>query len=148
MAKRLAAQGVAGDLAPNLKMLALAANFCRNAAGTEYRIRVSGRAVNLEGFGFPESGRMAIFDEGLDTLVAPIVPLDSSGTGPLGTLFSIDGDGSWNVNSDYRTCQGTSHPLTVMVWFRYLNSTSEHMCIEGAELPSPTCAALAGLPAC
>jgi hypothetical protein len=124
--------------------------FCRNPAdNTQYRIELTGRSVRIQGFGFPESGRLLTFADTFGAgLSVPLVPHDSASSTPLGELFAVAADGTWRCRTPYFDCSDAPSPVTVVVWFRYVNATSNHICLDALELTPPDCATVANLGDC
>jgi hypothetical protein len=114
--------------------------FCRQVNGL-VRINLSGEAINLDGFGYPQTG-VALHYPGAGP---DPVPFDPQPSNELGNNegFDVDpGNGNWTCEL-LDSCSTTGPTTrTVVIWYQYEAGGNVHMLMDVFEIEIPRCGSI------
>ena len=130
---------------PFLPVSFLAPAYCKHpynpadpAEARQFKFRLSGKTLNLAGFGYPTAGIILAY-ETLPSGGVPFCPHDSTGallTDAEPVDFDAMNPGSWSYESDYYDSDETTPTpiINFVLWLQYANFTSVHTSVDFLEV--------------
>src|SRR5262245_4056937 len=120
-----------------------AATFCKQPNGV-IRIILTGDSINLEGFGYPDSG-FAVHYETKPSPI-PFYPDNSSGLSTAEEFHPDPTNGTWNCF----LLDGCDDALllnrTIVIWFKYESAVDVHWLVEVFDIKIPICGDISNCP--
>jgi hypothetical protein len=122
----------------------ITAAVCRvGTTGDDVEIRISGTALSLEGFGYPQEGYALNYHDSLTDI--PPVPPDASVSNPLGYLrqpITYQANGDWTATLPDECDAVSNTTRKIVVWHHYENEFDSYVLVEVCDVTYARCGML------